>query len=57
MQCVNISIIGDDAVEEVEFFSVTLSTSDPNVTLTITSVTVAIQDTVSISLKNLPDLA
>ena len=56
MQCVNISILSDDAVEEVEFFSVTLSTSDPNVTLTITSATVDIQDTVSISLKNLPDL-
>lgn len=55
VQCVNISILVDDAVEGVEHFTISLSTPDPNVILNIGSATVAIQDVVSFSLKNLPD--
>jgi len=47
VQCVNISILDDDAVEGVEHFTISLSTPDPNVFLNIRSVTVAIQDVVS----------
>jgi len=51
VQCVNISVLDDAEIEVVEYFRVSLTTSDSGVTLNIEIARVAIRDMVSFEIK------
>ena len=51
VQCVNISVLDDAEIEVVEYFRVSLTTSDSGVTFNIETARVAIRDMVSFEIK------
>ena len=51
VQCVNISVLDDAEIEVVEYFRVSLTTSDSAVTFNIETARVAIRDMVSFEIK------
>ena len=53
VHCVNISVLDDVEIEVVEYFRVSLSTSDSSVTFNTSTARVAIRDMVSFQIKNL----
>lgn len=51
VQCVNISVLDDAEIEVVEYFRVSLTTSDSGVMFNIETARVAIRDMVSFEIK------